>query len=147
MIEEQIEGWVHWQLVSSPRTAAWFGFRVTPIVATQGTTRGPDGSILPFAAYKAISTEVRPYLDLSVPEAAIVQVSIEIYAETYDAAKAAAAATRAVLHRATGKAYGNTVYFSLLQSASDDIAVPVDGKGVPLYAVTQTYEIRSQESI
>ena len=147
MIEEQIEGWVHWTLVSSPRTAAWFGFRVTPIVATQGTTRGPDGSILPFAAYKLLSTDARPYLDLAEPEAPTVQVTVEIYAETYDAAKAAAAATRAVLHRATGRGFGNTVYFSLLQSASDDIAVPVDGKGVPLYAVTQTYEIRSQESI
>ena len=147
MIEEQVEGWVHWTLVSSPRTAAHFGFRVTPIVATQGTTRGPDGSILPFACYKVISTEIKPYLDLTTPEPSIIQVTVEVYAETYDEVKAAAGATRAVLHRATGTAFGNIVYFSLLQSASDDIAVPVDGKGAPLYAVTQTYEIRSQESI
>ena len=148
MIASSVEAWVHWQLVTAPATAAWFGFRVTPVVATQGDTKDPEtGGTLPFAVYKVVATESQPFLDFDVPAPDRVDVAIEAYAETYAEAKSAAAAVRAVLHRATGAAFGATVYFSLLQSASDDIAVPVDGKGVPLYAVTQVFSVRIQETL
>lgn len=146
MIESAVEKWVYFSLVSDPRTAAWFGLRVTPIVAIQGTTRDASGAVLPFATYKRVSTNVEPYLDLSTPEAPAVQITVDIHAETYEQVKPAAEAVRSVLHRATVPAYGTTLAFSLLKVEADDIAVPTDGKGVPLYAVTQTYEIRFQES-
>lgn len=145
MIATSIEAAVHWLLISDPRTAAWFGFRVTPVVATQGTTRADDGGILPFAVFKIVSTDEQVFLDLGEAPPTAIVVAVEVYAETYDAVKAAAAAVRSVLSRATGTRYGATMYFSLLQSGTDDIAVPVDGKGLPLYAVTLTFAVRIQE--
>jgi hypothetical protein len=146
ILDDYIERWFHMRIVSDPRTARWLGFRVTPIVAVQGDTRGDDGSILPFATWKLVSSEEDLYLDLSTPGGPKVSITLEIFAETYEEAKATAKAARDVLHRATGSGWGSIVFFSLLGSAVDDVAVPVDGKGVPLYSVVQTYDIRFQES-
>lgn len=150
MIQDSVEMYVYRALVSDPRTAAWFGFRVTPVVATQGTTRAADGSVLPFCTFKMIdksdqNLDLTPF-DEQTSQVQAVTISLDIYAETYEQVKPAAAAVRSVLHRATGTAYGATLILSVQKSESDDIAVPTDGKGVPLYAVTQTYELQISAS-
>lgn len=146
-----IERWVRMKLVGDPRTARWFGQRVTPIIAVQGETRDEQtGAIKTFATWKLVSTEPDTYVDLTTPRASVypkVSIAIEIFAETYEDAKAAAAAVRGVLHLATGTRWGSNVFSSLLVASMDDVAVPVDGKGVPLYSVVQTYEIRHEETL
>ena len=150
MIQQDIaEKWVHWTLVSDPRTAEKFAFRVYPVIAPQGATKGESGGVLTFAVFKRQSAGFVDTTTLDTltgvnafPDAISTTVSIDIYAETYAEAREAASVVTRVLHGATGSTFGATVVYSLQQSEQDDIVVPVDGKAMPLYAVGQTYEIR-----
>jgi len=135
-----IEEFVYWRLVSDPRTAQWFGFRVTPVVAEQNSMVTPDGDILPFATYRLVSVQREQVLDLSSADAPMVQVAVDCYAGTYHAAKAAAAAVRDVIHKATEPGFGTRLLVSLHKTEQDDIAIPVNGREVPIYSVTQTFE-------
>lgn len=144
-MDPAVEEWVHWSLVTDPRTAEWFGFRVSPVVAEESATITPDGDVLPFAVYRTIATVRSPVLDLSMPDAPVVTVSVDTYAGTYTAAKAAAAAVRDVLNKATEPRYGTKLLVSLQQTGQDDYAIPVNGKEVPVYSVTQTFDITYDE--
>jgi hypothetical protein len=136
-----VEEYVHWRLVSDPRSAQWFGFRVSPVVAEQDSMVTPEGDVLPFATFRTISVTRETVLDLSGADSPTIQVAVDAYAGSYEAAKAAAAAVRAVLHKATESAFGTTLLVSLHRTEQDDIAIPVNGKEVPIYSVTQTFEI------
>lgn len=140
-MEPAIEEFVYWRLVSDPRTAQWFAFRVTPVVAEQNATITPEGDVLPFATYRTISVLREATLDLSLADAPVVQVAVDAHAGTYEAVKAAAAAVRDVLHKATESAFGTKLLVSLHKTEQDDIVIPVNGKEVPIYSVTQTFEI------
>lgn len=140
-----VEEYIYWRLVSDPRTAAWFGFRVSPVVAEQDAAVTPDGDVVPFATIRLISVLREPTLTLSSPDAPISQVAIDAYAGSYESAKAAAAAIRSVLHKATEPAFGTKLMVSLHKTEQDDIAIPVNGKEVPIYSVTQTFEITYDE--
>jgi hypothetical protein len=140
------EKWVHWTLTSHPLTAATFGFRVYPVIAPQGATRSDTGGTKTFCIYKRISTNRDTVTLVPTLEAPAVQIQLEIYAETYAAAREAAGVVRQTLHTATGSAFGNTVLYSLHKTESDDIAIPVDGKAMPIYSVVQSYEIRVAET-
>lgn len=135
-----IEEFVYWRIVSDPRTARWFGFRVTPVVAEQDATILPNGDVVPFATYRTISVTRDVTLDLSTPDSPAVSVSVDCYAGTYAEAKAAAAAVRDVLHKATEPGFGTSLLVALHKTEQDDVVVPVNGKEVPVYSVTQTFE-------
>lgn len=143
-MESSVEEFVHWRLVSDPRTAQWFGFRVSPVVAEQNAMVLPDGDIVPFATFRTISVVREPTLDLTTADSPVTQISVDAYAGTYEAAKAAAAAVRDVLHKATEPAFGTKLLVSLHKTEQDDIAIPVNGREVPIYSVTQTFEILSE---
>lgn len=143
-MEPTVEEYVHWRLVSDPRTARWFGFRVSPVVAEQDsmvTPVTPAGDVVPFATVRTISATRDTMLDLSGGDAPSMSIAVDAYAGSYEAVKAAAAAVRAVLHKATESAFGTTILVSLHRTEQDDIAIPVNGKEVPIYSVTQTFEI------
>jgi len=145
MIQHEVpEKWVHWALVSDPRTAALFGFRVYPIIAPQGATKSDTGGVLTFAIFKRQSAQWDTHHLGPMPqdETVLVTVGVDVYAETYAAAREAATVVTQVLHGATGSRFGNTLLYSLQTSEQDDIVVPADGKAMPLYAVGQTFEIR-----
>lgn len=145
-MQDTPEKWLHWTLTSDPRTAAMFGFRVYPVIAPQGATRSQSGGVKTFAVYRRMSVNRDTVTLDSATEAPAVQIQVEAYAETYSEARAAGTVLREVLHTATGTVWGNKVLYSLLKSEQDDMAVPVDGKAMPIYGVAQTYEIRIAES-
>jgi hypothetical protein len=140
------EKWLHWKLTTDAETATILGFRVYPHIAPQGATRAEAGGLRTFAVYRRTSTNRDTVTLVPSLEAPAVQIQLEVYAETYAAARDAAAVLRRVLHTATGSAFGNTVLYSLHKSESDDIVVPIDGKAMPIYSVLQTYEIRIAET-
>jgi len=145
MIQQDVpEKWVYWKLTSDPRTAAHFGFRVYPIIAPQGATRSDSGGVLTFAVFKRQSaTWDTTTIDSDASANTIASsVAVDVYAETYALAREAANAVTAVLRGATGFQFGSMLISSLPTSEQDDIVVPVDGKGLPIYAVGQVYEIR-----
>lgn len=144
-MEPAIEEFVYWRIVSDPRTAAWFGFRVSPVVAEEGATITPDGDVLPFAVYRRISAQREVALNLAEMDSPVVTIAVDAYAGTYAAAKAAAAAVLSVLHKATEPGFGTNLLVSLQKTEQDDIAIPVNGKEVPVYSVTQTFDISFAE--
>lgn len=139
-----IEAWIYWRLISDPRTAAWFGFRVTPVIGEQELARNEAGDVLPFATFRLAGSQPETTLDLATA-AGQSSISIDVWASTYDDAKAAARAVTEVLHRATTSGYGCKVHLSLEDGESDDAGVPVNGKDKPLYAVTKTFRILAED--
>jgi hypothetical protein len=139
-----IEAWVYWRLISDPRTAAWFGFRITPVIGEQELARNEAGDVLPFATYRLAGSQNENTLDLS-PAASQSSISVDVWASTYEDAKAAARAVTAVLDRATTSGYGCRVHVSLDDGESDDAGIPVNGKDKPLYSVTKTFRILDEE--
>lgn len=138
------EKWVHWALTSDPRSASILGFRVYPVLAPQGATKSDAGGVLTFAVFRrqAVNWDTTT-LDLAATQnTLVVTVAVDLYAESYAAARNAASVVSSVLHGATGSRFGSTLLSSLQRSEQDDIVMPVDGKAMPLYAVGQTYEIR-----
>jgi hypothetical protein len=135
-----IESWVHWRLISDPRTAVWFGLRVTPVIGEEDPERDAAGNVLPFAVFRLSSSQKETTLDLgtSAGQSAVV---VDVWAPTYDAAKAAARAVAAVLDRATTSGYGAKVHVCLDDGENDDAGIPVNGKDKPLYLVSKTFRI------
>lgn len=144
-MEASIEEFVYWRLISDPRTARWFGFRVTPVVAEQDSTMTPEGDVIPFATYRRISVNREPVLDLTVSDSPVVQIAVDAFAGTYESAKAAASAVLAVLNKATEPQFGSNILVCLHKTEQDDVAIPVNGKEVPIYSVTQTFELTIEE--
>lgn len=144
-VDAVVEEFVYWRLVSDPRTARWFGFRVTPVVAEQDAAVSPEGDVIPFAVYRRISVLREPVLDLTVADSPRVQIAVDAYAGTYADAKAAAAAVLAVMNKATEPQFGTKILVCLHQTEQDDISIPVNGKEVPIYSVTQTFDILVDE--
>lgn len=144
-MEPAVEEFIYWRLVSDPRTAVWFGFRVTPVVGEQGASMDENGDIVPFATYRRINVNREVVFDLSTSDAPVIQVAVDSYAGTYEQAKGAAAAVLAVLHKATEPAFGSKIMISLHKTEQDDVGVPVNGKEVPIYSVTQTFELTIEE--
>lgn len=140
-MDPQVEEYIYWRLISDPRTARWFGFRVSPVVAEQDAAVTPDGDVIPFATYRRVSATREPVLDLTYAEPPVVQIAVDAYAGTYGDAKAAAAAVLAVLNKATEPQFGTKMLLCLHRTEQDDVTIPVNGKEVPVYSVTQTFEI------
>lgn len=145
MLTNTVEKFAHWLLTTDPRTAYFLGHRVYPVLAPQGATRAGADGIKTFAVYRRLSTN-RDTVDLTgLLNASQVEFQVECYAESYVAAREAGSAVLTVLASYTGDAYGSKI-LSVVQSAeSDEVAVPVDGKSTPIYALSQTFTIRLTE--
>jgi hypothetical protein len=148
-MQDIAEKYAVWKLTSDPGVAMHLGFRVYPIIAPQGATRQCDGTVKTFAVVKRIA-EYRDTVPLTLGmdgEAPAMTVTVDVYAETHVECRAAATAVRKALHQATESTWGSTVLYSLHKSGMDDMVVPSDGKAVPLYSYSQTFEIRVAETL
>jgi hypothetical protein len=139
MLKNTVEKFAHWLLTTDPRSAYHLGHRVYPVLAPQGATKAGADGISTFAVY-------RDTVDLTgLINASHVELQVECYADTYVAAREAGNAVFDVLASYTGDAYGSKI-LSVVQSAeSDEVAMPVDGKATPIYALSQTFSIRLTE--
>ena len=140
-----IEDWLYWILVSDPRTALWFGFRVSPVFLDQeAVPKTEAGDPLPFATYRMVSSESEETLDLANNgETAVVEVVA--FAPSYPEAKAAAKAVKAAIARATESGFGCSLRLVLKSGEQDDAAVPVNGKEAAMYAVEMQFTAHYQE--
>jgi hypothetical protein len=138
-----IEAWVYWRLVSDPGTAAWFGFRVTPVIGEQVLARDENGDVLPYATYRVTDAQYLTDLEHNKLDGEK-SVAIEVWVMTYEGAKAAAAAVQDALHRATESGFGCNVHVSLEEGEQDDAGIPVNGKDKPLYSVMKTFRILAE---
>lgn len=145
MLQNIVEKFVHWLLTTDPRTAYVLGHRVYPVLAPQGATKAGVDGVRTFAVYRRLSTQ-RDTVDLTgLLNASQVEVQVECYADTYAAAREAGSAVTDVLASYTGDAYGSTILTVVQSAESDEVAVPVDGKATPIYALSQTFQIRLTE--
>jgi hypothetical protein len=135
-----IEDWIHWMLICDPRTAAWFGFRVFPVIGEQEPLRDAAGNVLPFVTFRLAGSQPEFPLDLQTMTGTA-NVVVEAFATSYEDAKAASRAVTAVIGRATKSGWGSRVHVSLASGESDDAGVPVNGKDKPLYTVSMTFSI------
>ena len=142
MLNNTVEKFVHWLLTTDPRTAYVFGHRVYPVLAPQGATKtGPNG-LRTFAVYRRLSTQ-RDTVDLTgMLNASQVELQVECYADSYAAAREAGSAVLQVIASYTGDAYGSKILCVVQSQESDEVAVPVDGKATPIYALSQSFQIR-----
>lgn len=145
MLANIVEKFVHWLLTTDPRSAYMLGHRVYPVLAPQGATKlGADG-LRTFAVYRRLSTS-RDTVDLTgATNASQAELQVECYADSYVAAREAGAAVLSVLASYTGDAYGSTIMSVVQTAESDEVAMPVDGKATPIYALSQTFSIRITE--
>lgn len=149
-MQDIAEKYALWKLITDPRSALLLGFRVFPVIAPQAATKAMDGSgrVLTFAIVKRL-TEYRDTVSLTLDqdEAPEFSVGVDCYAETYFEVRAVASEVRRVLHQATETAWGSNVLYSLHKAGMDDMVIPSDGKAVPLYSYSQTFDIRVAESL
>jgi hypothetical protein len=145
MLKNTVEKFAHWLLTTDPRSAYHLGHRVYPVLAPQGATKAGADGISTFAVYRRLSTD-RDTVDLTgLINTSHVELQVECYADTYVAVREAGNAVFDVLASYTGDAYGSKI-LSVVQSAeSDEVAMPVDGKATPIYALSQTFSIRLTE--
>ena len=146
MIQNTVEKFIHWLLTTDPRTAYVFGHRVYPVLAPQGATKTGAAGMRTFAVYRRLSTQ-RDTVDLNGGiNASQVEVQIECYADSYVAAREAGSAVLSVVASYTGDAYGSKILTAMQSAESDEVAIPVDGKSTPIYALSQSFQIRLTES-
>ena len=146
MIQNTVEKFIHWLLTTNPRTAYIFGHRVYPVLAPQGATKSGADGLRSFAVYRRLSTQ-RDTVDLTGSlNASQVEIQIECYADSYAAARDAGSEVLEVLASYTGDAYGSRILTVVQSAESDEVAVPVDGKATPIYALSQAFQIRLTES-
>ena len=125
-------------LVSDADFTLLAAHRVYPNIA-------PADASLPFAIWRRSGVRREQTLSnpLGVPT---VSIDIQIYAETYYAARKLADAARSILDGFTGSFDNTEVSLCRLGSESDGIAA-IDGSEVPnAYLITQEYEVLWQES-
>jgi len=145
MLQNTVEKFAHWLLTTDPRTAYLLGHRVYPVLAPQGATKTGAAGLRTFAVYRRLSTQ-RDTVDLTgLINASQVELQVECYADSYAAAREAGSAVRSVLASYTGDAYGSKILTVVQSSESDEVAVPVDGKATPIYALSQSFQIRIAE--
>lgn len=125
-------------LVSSPATALIFGRRIYAVMA-------PASATYPFATYRRDSIERQQTLGnpMGVPR---VSIELQVYGGTYEQARQAADAVRAVLDGYGGSALGCTVSQVSLEQESDDFVTLAGGDLPPAYQITQSYDVWWQES-
>ena len=103
----------------------------------------PEGATPPYVSYSRQGTErVR---GLNGGGSPVGEFLIEIYADSYLAAKALADLVRAAIVNFSGTVEGCTIDDVRLNDEKDGSPIYMDGRDVPTYVVEQTYSIFWQE--
>lgn len=125
-------------LLADPAAAILLGRRVYAVMAPQSAT-------YPFATYRrnAIDREQTLGNPMGVPR---VSIELQVYGGTYEQAREAADAARAILDGYGGSALGCTVSQVSLEQESDDFVTLQGGDLPPAYQITQSYDVWWQES-
>jgi hypothetical protein len=127
------------------RTALVGATAVTSIVSSKiYPLAAPASASLPFVVWRrtGIQREQTLGLPMGVPR---VSVDYEIFSGTYEQARNISDAMRRVLDGYGGTVDNTTVSQASLEDESDDL-VTLAGSDVPVYQITQSYDIWWQES-
>jgi hypothetical protein len=104
----------------------------------------PDGAEFPYVIYQRLSTSRRKLLsDASV--APFASFGVQIYAESYSAAKDVADLVRLAVDNFNGTAGGLTIASVEITDERDGDAVFFDGRDTAVYVIEQTYTIEWEE--
>jgi hypothetical protein len=132
------EAFVGTVLTGDPRVAGIIADRVFPVLA-------PASAAIPFAVWRrqAVNREQTLGGPVGLPT---VTLSLDMYAETYEAVRDLADACREALD-GWGGSLGNSISVRLvsLLNESDGFVQLAGGDLPPVYSVTQTYTILWQE--
>lgn len=125
-------------LIGSTAVTTILGTRIYPVLA-------PASATLPFVTWRRAGIQREQTLGnpMGVPR---VSVEFNIYGTTYDQTRSAADAMRKVLDGYGGTADNTTVEQTSLENESDDFVSLGGAEMPPAYQITQTYDIRWQES-
>lgn len=124
-------------LVANASVAALVGTRVFPVLA-------PTTAALPFATYRRSGVLRQHSLagPIGVPN---VSMTLDIYAETYEAVRDLADKCRKVLDGYGGSLNNVEVKHVTLENEADGFVQLAGGELPPVYSVSQTYNILWQE--
>lgn len=125
-------------LVADNSVAAVLGTRIYPVIA-------PASAAAPFATYRR--SAVQRQQSLSGPTGVTtVVLSLDLYAETYEAVRDLADKCRLTLDGWGGTSPESVVVNNVsLDNEADGFAQLAGGEAPPLYSVSQTYSILWQE--
>ncbi len=125
-------------LLASGTVTALVGSRVYPLVA-------PASASLPYATWRRAGIQREQTLanPMGMPR---VTVEYQIFAATYDQAREAADAIRSILDGYGGTLDNTVVDQVSLENEVDDFVSLGGAELPPAYQITQTYDIRWQES-
>jgi len=125
-------------LVDTATTAILVGNRIYPTVS-------PSTAALPFIAYRrsGIQRDQAFRNPVGMPR---VTVEFVIYGATYNEAREVADAVRSVLDGYAGTVNNTVVDQVSLENESDDFVTLAGADLPPVYQITQTFDIRWQES-
>jgi len=125
-------------LVTNTAVAALIGSRVFPVLA-------PATAALPFVTWRRISVQRQQSLSgpIGVPT---VSLSVDIFAETYEAARDIADAVRRCLDGWGGTFENTTVANVSLTNEADGFVTLAGGDLPPVYTVQMTFAILWQET-
>jgi hypothetical protein len=125
-------------LVADAAVAAVIGTRVFPVLA-------PATAALPFATYRR-SGVIRAHTLSGPMGVPTVNMTLDIYAETYEAVRDLADKCRKVLDGYGGTMNNVEVKNVSLQNEADGFVQLAGGDLPPVYSVSQTYAILWQET-
>lgn len=125
------------QLVADSAVSGYIGSRVYPMIAPQSAT-------LPWICFRrsSISRETTMGNPMGVPT---VSLELQVFAETYEDAREIADAVRLVLDGFSGSQDNVVIRHTSLEAESDDF-VQIGSDSLPVFQVTQSYDILWQES-
>lgn len=126
------------QLTTHADSAAVFGNRVFPVIAPQNTP-------YPLLCYRRLSSQAPAALSGTV-DRPIVTLEVKIYDRTYAGALDAAKAARKALNGFRGTLNGCTVQRCTYINETDNAEIPQDAQMLPDYTVTQTYDVRVEDT-
>lgn len=125
-------------LVDAPETCLLVGTRIYPALA-------PAAASLPFVTYRRSGIQRDQTLrnPMGMPR---VSVEFSAYAMTYNEAREVADAVRRILDGYGGTVNNTVVEQVSLENETDDFVTLAGADLPPVYQITQTYDIRWQES-
>jgi hypothetical protein len=125
-------------LVGNTAVATLVGTRVFPVIA-------PATATLPFVVWRRTGIQREQTLGnpMGMPR---VTLEYQIYGVTYDQTREVADAMRGVLDGYGGQSENTVVDQVSLENESDDFVSLGGAEMPPAYQITQTYDIRWQES-
>lgn len=126
------------RLITDQAVAASVGNRVYPVLA-------PASSALPFITYRRAGV-IREHTLAGPDGLPTVQLELEIFAATYEAARELADSCRATLDGYGGSFDTVTVSNTSLENESDGFVLLQGGEVPPVYSVTMTFNVLWQEA-